>query len=127
MPGWQRINVPDLPEFPAFAHAAGAGDQIYIAGMLGLTDDFSGVVEGGAGAETKQALRHVERILHACDATLADIVKVSVYMTDLGEWPEMNEAYVEVFGSQTPARIAIGCASLLFDAKLELDCIAYRG
>ena len=127
MPGWQRINVPDLPELPAFAHAAIAGDQIYVAGMLGLTDDFSGVVEGGAGAETTQALRHVERILNACDATLADIVKVSVYMTDLGEWPEMNAAYVEVFGSQTPARIAIGCASLLLDAKLELDCIAYRG
>ena len=127
MPGWQRINVPDLPELPAFAHAAIAGDQIYVAGMLGLTDDFSAVVEGGAGAETTQALRHVERILRACDATLADIVKVSVYMTDLGEWQEMNDAYVAVFGSQTPARIAIGCASLLLDAKLELDCIAYRG
>ena len=54
-------------------------------------------------------------------------MKVSVYMTDLGEWAEMNNAYVEAFGSGTPARIAIGCASLLFDAKLELDCIAYRG
>jgi 2-iminobutanoate/2-iminopropanoate deaminase len=127
MPGWERINVPDLPELPAFAHAAVAGDQIYVAGMLGLTDDFSRVVDGGAGAETTQALRHVERILKACDATLADVVKVSVYMTDLGEWQEMNDAYVEVFGSQTPARIAIGCASLLLDAKLELDCIAYRG
>jgi 2-iminobutanoate/2-iminopropanoate deaminase len=127
MPGWQRINVPELPELPAFAHAAVAGDQIYVAGMLGLTDDFSRVVDGGAGAETTQALRHVERILKACDATLADIVKVSVYMTDLGEWQEMNDAYVEVFGPQTPARIAIGCASLLLDAKLELDCIAYRG
>ena len=127
MPSWERINVPDLPELPAFAHAAVAGDQIYVAGMLGLTDDFSRVVDGGAGAETTQALRHVERILHACGATLADIVKVSVYMTDLGEWPEMNAAYVEVFGAQTPARIAIGCASLLLDAKLELDCIAYRG
>ena len=39
----------------------------------------------------------------------------------------MNAAYVEAFGPQTPARIAIGCASLLFDAKLELDCVAYRG
>ena len=127
MPGWQRINVPDLPELPAFAHAAIAGDQIYVAGMLGLTDDFSRVVDGGAGAETTQALRHVERILRVCDASLADVVKVSVYMTDLGEWQEMNDAYVEVFGPQTPARIAIGCASLLLDAKLELDCVAYRG
>ncbi len=49
MPSWKRITVPDLPEFPAFAHAAVAGDHIYIAGMLGLTDDFSGVVEGAPG------------------------------------------------------------------------------
>ena len=127
MPSWKRINVPDLPELPAFAHAAVAGDQIYVAGMLGLTDDFSSVVDGGAGAETTQALRHVDRILQACGGSLADIVKVSVYMTDLGEWEEMNAAYLEAFGPGTPARIAIGCASLLFDAKLELDCIAYRG
>jgi 2-iminobutanoate/2-iminopropanoate deaminase len=127
MPSWKRVNVAELPEFPAFAHAAVAGDHIYVAGMLGLTDDFEGVVEGGAGAETKQALRHVDRILQACGGSIADVVKVSVYMTDLDEWGEMNDAYLEVFGSETPARIAIGCASLLFDAKLELDCIAYRG
>ena len=127
MPSWKRVNVPDLPEFPAFAHAAVAGDHVYIAGMLGLTDDFTGVVDGGAAAETTQALRHVERILQACGGSLADVVKVSVYMTDLGEWEEMNGAYMEVFGPETPARIAIGCASLLFDAKAEFDCIAYRG
>ena len=126
MPSWSRIVVPDLPEFPAFAHAAVAGDQIYVAGMLGLEDDFSRVVAGGIAAETTQALRHVERILRACDATLADIVKVTVHMTDLTEWEAMNRAYVEVFGSATPARIAVGCASLLFGARIEVDCIAYR-
>ena len=50
-----------------FAHAAIAGDQIYVSGMLGLTDDFQGVVEGGIGPETTQAFRHVERILTAFD------------------------------------------------------------
>jgi 2-iminobutanoate/2-iminopropanoate deaminase len=127
MPSWKRVNVPELPELPAFAHAAVAGDQIYVAGMLGLTDDFSAVVEGGVAGQTTQALRHVERILQACGGSLADVVKVTVYMTDLAEWEEMNAAYVQAFGPETPARIAIGCASLLLDAKLELDCIAYRG
>ena len=81
--------------------------------MLGLTDDFEGVVEGGIGPETTQAFRHVERILAACGATLADIVKVGVFMPDLAEWEAMNAAYLEVFGAHTPARIAIGCADLL--------------
>ena len=124
--GWERINAPGVPEFPAFAHAAVAGDTIHLAGMLGMADDFSGVVEGGAGAETTQAFVLVERILRACGAGLEDIVKVSVYLTDLAEWDEMNRAYLEVFGERTPARIAVGCASLLFGARVEFDCVAYR-
>ena len=126
MAGWERINAPGIPEVPAFAHAAAAGDTLYLAGMLGLKADFSGVVEGGIGAETTQALAYVERILRACGAGLEDVVKVSVYMTDLGEWDAMNRAYVDVFGERTPARIAVGCSSLLFGASVELDCIAYR-
>ena len=127
MPNWERINSPDLPEFPVFCHAAVAGDTIYVSGMLGLDDGSDGLVEGGIGPETRQAFRHVERILAACDATLADIVKVSVYMTDLSEWEAMNEVYLELFGERTPARIAVGCASLLFGAKVEFDCIAFTG
>jgi len=126
MPDWTRINAPELPALPVFAHAAVAGDTIYVSGMLGMVDDFSGLVEGGIGPETTQALRHVERILGACDATLADVAKVSVFMPDLGEWQAMNEAYLAAFGEHTPARIAIGCASLLYGARVEFDCVAYK-
>ena len=125
MPSWKRVIAPDVPELPVFAHAAIAGDQIYVSGMLGLTDDFEGVVDGGIGPETRQAFRHVERILAACDATLADVVKVSVFMPDLAEWGDLNEAYLEIFGSETPARIAVGCKDLLFGARAEFDCVAY--
>jgi 2-iminobutanoate/2-iminopropanoate deaminase len=124
---WKRVNAPELPELPVFAHAAVAGNQVYVSGMLGLKDDFSGVVEGGVGPETTQALRHVERILAACGAGLADVVKVSVFMPDLAEWEAMNEAYVAAFGPQTPARIAVGCEALLFGARVELDCTAHLG
>lgn len=127
MPSWARINIPELPEFPAFAHAAVAGGDVYVSGMLGIKEDLSGIVEGGIEAETKQALHYVRLILRACHAGLEDIVKVSVYMTDLGEWDAMNRAYLEVFGDHTPARIAVGCSSLLFGARVEFDCTAYRG
>lgn len=124
---WKRVNAPELPELPVFAHAAIAGDQVHVSGMLGLKDDFSGVVEGGVGPETAQALRHVERILAACGASLANVVKVSVFMPDLTEWEAMNEAYLAALGPRTPARIAVGCDALLFDARVELDCTAYLG
>jgi len=126
MPDWSRVNAPELPQLPVFAHAAVAGDTIYVSGMLGMVDDFSGLVEGGIGPETTQALRHVERILAACGATVADVAKVSVFMPDLGEWTAMNEAYLAAFGEHTPARIAIGCASLLYGARVEFDCVAYK-
>ena len=125
-PTWERVTAPGLPELPPFAHAAVAGETIYVAGMLGLSDDFSGLVAGGIAAETTQALRHVERILAACDATLADVVKVTAYLTDLDAWDAMNAAYIEAFGPRTPARIAIGCSGLLFGAAVEFDCIAHR-
>ena len=57
---------------------------------------------------------------------IADIVKVSVYLPDLGEWDAMNRAYLDVLGPHTPARIAVGCAALLFGARVEFDCVAYR-
>ena len=126
MPDWSRVIAPDVPEFPAFAHAAIAGDTIHVSGMLGLADDASGLVEGGIGAETTQALRFAERILAACGASLADVVKVTAHLVDLREWDAMNEAYIEVFGARTPARIAVGCASLLFGARVEFDCVAHR-
>ncbi len=126
MPSWTRIHAPELPHVPVFAHAAVAGDHVYVSGTLGLKDDFSAIVPGGVAAETRKALHHVERILAACDASLADIVKVSVYMTDLAEWGALNEIYMEVFGDQTPARIAVGVDALLLGASIELDCIAYR-
>lgn len=124
---WSRVVVPELPDFPAFAHAVVAGQHIYVAGMLGLADDRKGVVAGGIAEETRQSFRHVANILRGCDATLADIVKVTVYLTDLGDWDELNTAYVEIFGELTPARIAVGCKDLLFGAAVEFDCVAYTG
>ena len=126
MSPWERVNSPDMPVFPMFGHAAVAGDHIYVSGMVGVKEDLSGMVEGGIAAETIAAFDYVKRILATCGASLADVVKVSVYMTDLGEWEAMNAAYLEVFGERTPARIAVGCDSLLFGAKVEFDCVAVR-
>ena len=125
MSPWARVTAPELPAIPAFAHAAVAGDYVFVSGMLGLEDDFSRPVDGGVGAETAQALRHTARILEACGASLADVVKVSVHMTDLSEWDAMNAAYLGAFGERTPARIAVGCSALLFGARVELECVAY--
>lgn len=121
----RHVNVEGLGRLEAFSHAVVAGDQIYVAGTLGTVDGLR-LVEGGMGAQTLQALRNIEQILAACGATLADVVKVNAYITDMDAFDEMNEAYVSVFTAAKPARVTVGCAGLALGAAVEFDCVAVR-
>jgi 2-iminobutanoate/2-iminopropanoate deaminase len=120
----RRINVEGVARLSAFSHAVVAGDHVYVSGMLGAREGEPRLVPGGIGAETTQALRNIERVLAACGATLEDVVKVNVYITDMDRFDEMNAAYVEMFGDDPPARITVGCSGLALGALVEMDCIA---
>jgi 2-iminobutanoate/2-iminopropanoate deaminase len=122
----RRVNAEGLARLPAFSHAVVAGDFIYVSGTLGMKPNSMDLVEGGIGPETTQALRHIESILEACGASLDDVVKVSVFLADMGTFADMNEAYLRVMGSDPPARITVGRADLAFKAAVEIDCIAYK-
>ena len=93
-----KIVVPGVARLPAFCHAVIAGDFIYVSGMLGAEPDSMKLVEGGTGPETTQTLRNIETILEACDASLDDLVKASVYLADMATFAEMNEAWMAVIG-----------------------------
>jgi 2-iminobutanoate/2-iminopropanoate deaminase len=121
----RRVNVADVARLPAFSHATIAGDQVFVAGMLGAAPGVLELVEGGTGPQTIQALRNTETILRACGCELADVAKVNVYLADMATFGEMNEAYVSVFGSEPPARITVGCNGLALGAAVELDCVAF--
>ena len=122
----RRVNAEGLARLPAFSHAVVAGDFVYVSGTLGVKPNSMDLVEGGIGPETTQALRHIESILEACGASLDDVVKVSVFLADMGTFADMNEAYLRVMGSDPPARITVGRAELAFKAAVEIDCIAYK-
>jgi reactive intermediate/imine deaminase len=119
----RRVNVEGVPRLPAFSHAVQVDDHIYVAGTLG-TDAELNLVEGGVHAETLQALAYIKRILEECGASLDDVVKVNVYLTDMSRFGEMNEAYMSVFGDKVPARITVGCSALALGAGVEIDCLA---
>ncbi len=122
----QKITLPDLGRLPAFCHATVAGDFIYVSGTLGTEGSGFSLIEGGTGPQTAQTLANIRRILQAAGADLEDVVKVNVFLTDLGTFAEMNEAYLAVFGDDPPARITVGCAALALGAAVEIDCVAYR-
>ncbi len=122
----RRVNVEGLARLPAFSHAVVAGDFIYVSGTLGVKPNSMELVEGGTGPETTQTLHHIETILEACGASLNDVVKVSIFLADMGTFEDMNEAYLKVMGSDPPARITVGRADLALGAAVEIDCIAYK-
>lgn len=122
----RNVRLPDLARLPTFSHATVAGDTIYVAGTLGTTGSDMGLVEGGMAAQTRQTLRNIASILEACEASLEDVVKVNVYITDMDGFQDMNAAYEEFFGDDPPARITVGCAGLALGALVEIDCVARR-
>jgi 3-oxoadipate enol-lactonase len=122
----QRLVVDGLGRLPQFSHAAIAGELVFVAGTLGTTDDLQ-LVPGGAGPETAQTLRNVERILAAAGLGWDDVAKVNVYLADMAEFGDMNDAYRGFFAGDPPARITVGGLDLALGARVEVDCIAHRG
>ncbi len=122
----RKVNVEGLGRLPAFCHAVVAGDFIHVSGTLGTRPGGLELVEGGTREQTTRTLRNIEAILAACDATLADLVKVNVFLSDMRTFPEMNAAYLEILGSDPPARITVGRAELALGAAVEIDAVAYK-
>ena len=123
----KHINVDGLGRLPAFCHAVVAGGFIYVSGTLGTQGEALELVPGGTSPETTQTLRNIERILSACRASLADLVKINVFLADMTTFPQMNEAYLAVVGANPPARITVGRAELALGAAVEMDAVAYVG
>lgn len=121
----KKINVAGRAKLPAFSHAAVVGDTIYVSGSLGTLPDSMELAPGGIGPQTEQTLENIQAILRATGADMKDVAKVNVYLTDMGDFPEMNAAYVKVFAESPPARTTVGVAELALGASVEIDCIAH--
>ncbi len=122
----RKINVPELGKLKAFSHATRAGGFIFVSGTLGTQTGSFELVPGGAKAETRQTILNIQAILRGAGAELTDVVKVNVFVTDMAKFGEMNEAYLEFFPSDPPARITVGCSALALGAFVEIDCVAYK-
>ncbi|MDY6983734.1 MAG: Rid family hydrolase, partial [Pseudomonadota bacterium] len=91
---------------------------------LGVDPATFKLVEGGIEAETRQIFANMQRILAGSGATLEDVVKCTVMIADIGEWPLFNSLYVTYFPGDKPARSAFGANGLALGARVELECWA---
>ena len=103
--------------------ATRVGDLIFCSGALGVDANFK-VVEGGIAAQTRQAIANLEAVLAQAGATLADVAKTTVWLTDLADFAAFNAAYTEAFGSHFPARSTVTSALAVPGALVEIEAIA---
>lgn len=121
-------GIPGAPTpAPFFSQLVWAGDIAFLAGQIGLDPVTGKLVQGGLVAETERTLDNVEAVLAGAGLSLADVARVSVYLTDIADAPPMNEIYLKRFGKQRPAREMMAVKGLAFGAKIEITAIAYRG
>lgn len=99
------------------------GQTIATSGQIGLGEDGK-VVEGGFGPELEQTLRNLGNVLADAGVTRDQVIKVNVYLADLGDWPALNGPYAQFFGSSLPARTAFAVAALPFGARVEIEAWA---
>jgi reactive intermediate/imine deaminase len=119
------INVVEPWPYP-FSSAVRAGQFLFLSGQIG-TEIVAGtptLIAGGIDAETRQTMENIKTILAKAGGSLDDVVKCSVMMADMAEWPRMNTIYATYFPGKKPARAAWGASGLALGARVEIDCIA---
>jgi reactive intermediate/imine deaminase len=121
----QFINMVDPWPYP-FSSAVRVGDMLYLSGQIGseVVDGQPKLVAGGIDAETKQALDNIKAILAKAGSSMDRVVKCSVMMADMAEWPRMNTIYATYFPGKKPARSAWGATGLALNARVEIECMA---
>jgi len=115
------IPAPRGPYSPAVR----AGDFIFVSGQVPVDPATNQLSSGDIRHETRVAINNVKLVLEGAGATLADVVRVGVYIADGKDFAAMNEVYSEFFGAAKPARSTIVCG-FVADIKVEIDCVAWK-
>ncbi|MEE4279835.1 MAG: Rid family detoxifying hydrolase [Halieaceae bacterium] len=107
-----------------FSEAVRVNDTLYLSGEIGRKPFATEVVPGGIEAEAKQALSNIRELLVANGLGLENVVKCTVMLADIAEWPAFNQIYLEFFEAPYPARSAFAASGLALGASVEVECIA---
>jgi reactive intermediate/imine deaminase len=107
-----------------FSPAVKTNGFIFLSGQIGTDSTGARIVPGGIQAETRQTMNNIRDILTRAGSSMDKVVKCTVFILDMAEWPAMNEVYVTYFKGPPPARSAAGASGLALGARVEIECIA---
>jgi 2-iminobutanoate/2-iminopropanoate deaminase len=123
----ERITPPGVPSPRGpYSPAVRAGDFIFVSGQGPVDPETDRMSFGDIRHETRLVLGNIRRILEGCGASLADVVKCSVFLADGKEFAAMNEVYTEFFGEQKPARTTVEAQFVVPPMRVEIDAVAYK-
>jgi 2-iminobutanoate/2-iminopropanoate deaminase len=123
----ERITTASAPRaLGPYAQAVVAGDMVFCAGQVGIDPGTGALVAGGVAEETARVCENLAAVLAAAGIGLADVVKTTVYVVDLGDFGTVNEVYGRYFPAPHPARATVQVAKLPAGARVEIDAIAVR-
>jgi len=108
-----------------YSQAISTGDTVFCSGQLGL-DPASGELVAGVEAQAERALRNLVAVLDAAGCTMADVVKTTIFLVDMGDFGAVNEVYARHVPDPPPARSTIAVAALPKGARVEIEAIARR-
>ncbi len=106
-----------------YSHAVRSGGLLFCSGQIPLDPETGEVVAGGPAGQARRCLDNLALVCAAAGAQLADAVRITVYMTDLDAFREVNEAYATYFEGEPPARVTVGVAALPRGAEVEIDAV----
>jgi 2-iminobutanoate/2-iminopropanoate deaminase len=119
----QTVSVQGRQPSPILSPAVRAGELVWTAGHVG-SDPRTGEMPDGIEAQTRNTLDALKAALEAAGSSMRSVVKVNVYLTDIGLRPQFNQIYLEYFPEDRPARTAIGNAGFDGNTLVEVECVA---
>jgi 2-iminobutanoate/2-iminopropanoate deaminase len=110
-----------------YSQAIIAGGFLYTAGQIPIDPVTTQVVEGDIVPQTQRVMDNLHAVLAAAGASWRDVVKTTVYLQDMGDFPRMNEVYAATMGDARPARATVQVAALPRGVRVEIDLVAHLG
>ncbi|MDQ3958179.1 MAG: Rid family detoxifying hydrolase [Actinomycetota bacterium] len=123
--GKQVVSTPGAPAAVGpYSQAVAAAGLVFCSGQIPLDPATGELVGGTIADQTRRCMESLSAVLEAAGSALERVVKVTVYLADIGDYAEFNDAYGEFFGGEPPARAAFAVAALPKGAEIEIECVA---
>lgn len=118
------ISTDQAPQaIGTYSQAVKVGNTVYLSGQIPLVPETMEMVEGDIEVQIRRVFDNLQAVARAAGGELADVAKLNVFLTDLGNFPVVNQVMAEYFSQPYPARAAIGVAALPKDAGVEMDAV----